>query len=233
MLLFDSFFFSSSSLTHMLNKVLLSQILLFSLFLTNRQLSEKTGHVCVQYFLLELYVIDLQLVSLLPISAPSGLNAEVMVLKYKSNKVNFLIKPLMALWWLHDKKKALQSPSQSESSYFSSHVSHYLPSWTSHFMILKYAVDPQREECFYAFCSPLLLILQYLVQIFISCGESFLTHQGQSGCTPLSIFRQLFPLCLSVCSHVSFSPTHTTAEQARSLCIHLAWTMTTTGKDFQ
>lgn len=157
-----------------------------------------------------------------------------MVLKYKSNKVNFLIKPfngsLMSTW----QKKALQSPSQSESSYFSSHVSHYLPSWTSHFMILKYAVDPQREECFYAFCSPLLLILQYLVQIFISCGESFLiTHQGQSGCTPLSIFRQLFPLCLSVCSHVP-SPQHTPQqEQARSLCIPLAWTMTTTGKDFQ
>ena len=98
MLLFDSFFFSSSSfLTHMLNKVLLSQISLFSLFLTNGQLSEKTGHVCVQYFLPELYVIDLYLVSLLPVSSPSGLNAKVMVLKYKSNKVNFLIKPLMAL----------------------------------------------------------------------------------------------------------------------------------------
>ena len=45
-------------------------------------------------------------------------------------------------------------------------------------MILNYAVDPQHEECFYAFSSPLLLILQYVAQIFISCEESFLTHQG-------------------------------------------------------
>ena len=97
------FFASSSFLTRMLNKVLLSQILLFPLFLTNRQLSEKTGHIFVQYFLPELYVINLQLVSLLPTSSPSGLNAQVMVLKHKSNKVNFLIKTLTALWCLHDK----------------------------------------------------------------------------------------------------------------------------------
>ena len=69
----------------------------FSLFLTNRRLREKTSHSYVQYFLSELFVIDLQLVSLLPISFLSGLYAKVMVLKYKSNKLYFVIKPSMAL----------------------------------------------------------------------------------------------------------------------------------------
>lgn len=70
-------------------------------------------------------------------------------------------------------------------------------------MILNYLPDP--PTCFYVLCSPLLLILQHLIQIFISSGELSLIHQGRSGCTLLLVFRQFFPICLYVCSHVFFS----------------------------
>lgn len=63
-----------------------------------------------------------------------------------------------------------------------------------------------------------------------------LTRQGRLGCTLLSVFKQLFSVCMCMCSHVSFSPkTHYTrlllaTGQCPCFCIHLAWTVTSRAK---